>query len=108
MMPRNVGAVASLGRGLEELETITEGVAHVDADIAGERLVVDDRISGPPQPGDELGEAVDQDARMSFARGTEVRVHAKVDFHVPVLEPAAAPPRELGGFTISGSPRSPE
>src|SRR6266478_6214339 len=90
------GRGGRLGRGLEELETIAERIAHVDAGIAGKRLIVDDRMPSLPQPGDELGEAVDQDARMSLARGTKIRIHAEMDLHVPVLEPRATPLRELG------------
>src|SRR5690349_9835530 len=37
---------------------------------------------------------------MSFARGTEIRLHTKMHFERSTLEPAAAALRELGWFLL--------
>src|SRR5215813_1533810 len=50
---RNVGK-NRLGRGLQELETIAEGIVHVHAEIAGEGLVVRHHVARRAQSAHEL------------------------------------------------------
>src|SRR5207247_6848510 len=96
MAPRNAGTAVRLGGGLEELEAIAEGVARVDAGVAGQRLVIDDDMAGAAQTRDELGQPIDEEAWMSLARGPEICFHTEMDLHGPVFEPHAPALRELG------------
>jgi hypothetical protein len=86
----------------EDLDPVPERVARVEAVIARERFVEDDRNAGRGQPITEAREVVDEERRVGLTGGDELLLNAEMDLDLRGVEPAATSAFEVGRFPHPG------
>jgi hypothetical protein len=93
------GAASSrIAPRFHELDAIAEGVTHVNAVVARERVIGrDHESSGAAGTNDGL-EVRHQQARMGLDGGPKIPLHAKMDFDSSIFEPAPPALCQCGRF----------
>src|SRR5690606_31372565 len=87
----------SLPYGLEQFETVAEGVVGVDPVVALEGGLELELGAEVLEPGPDRGQIADQQRGVGLAGGPETFLHTQMDLDLAVVEPAAAPiPEALG------------
>src|SRR5690554_2394778 len=87
----------SIPYGLEQLETVAEGVVGVDPVVALEGGLELELGAEVLEPSPDCGQVADQQGRVGLAGGAEALLDTEVDLDRAVVEPAAATiPETLG------------
>lgn len=76
--------------GLQQLDSIAEGVEHVDPMESSERFVRDRREPRRPATGGDLGQAAHEHSWVRLARRSKVRLYPEVKPQSAAAEPHAA------------------
>jgi hypothetical protein len=82
----------------EKLDSVPEGIEHVDTVKAFEGFVRDRRKSGSPTAICEFCKAAHQDGRVCLAGWSEVRIYTEMKTQRAPAKPCAAALRELRGL----------
>src|SRR5690554_1858282 len=87
----------SIPYGLEQLETVAEGVVGVDPVVALEGRLVFELGAEVLEPSPDRGQIADQQRGVCLAGGPKAFLHTQMDLDRAVVEPAAATiPETLG------------
>ena len=97
LVRRSRYADASL-QNRQELQSVTEGVVHIEPTVPRQQIVWFDVESGRPQPRFQLIEVADQDPWMAPAGGLVVCVDPEVEFNPSVAKPNSTSIGQSGRF----------
>jgi hypothetical protein len=89
----------------QKLDSIPEGVQHVDAVESFERFVRGRRKAGCQTTGCQFREASHQKRGMGLSCRTEIRIYAQVEPKSAAPEPRTPSPGEIRGLHFLGQPQ---